>query len=335
MSRRTVLVTGANGFVGLHLCKWLLEAGYDVVAQTRNASSDKLNALSRIYSGLRIYRIEEINQSTDWSGVLNEVDYIVHLAAVAHRRGKVNDSVYDEVNTQGTIKLVKDAAASSSVKRLIFISTIGVHGNGATQVVNEVSPINPQTAYAKSKYRAECFIQEYLKDKPLDWCIMRPTLIYGAGNPGNMQRLFDLVAKRIPLPFASINSRRTFLCIDNLADAITRALGHPKASRSVFCMADSEIVTLNELLSQIALVLQIPLRNYKIPLGCLKMLGMAGDALAFATRKPVPFDTYSVDRMIGSLVVDNTKVRNTMEWTPPVTFPRGLQQVGKCYLKHE
>ena len=316
MERKLILITGATGFVGRHLCPELKKAGF------------KLRA---VYiepkppigwpEEMEWIKLDNIGPAADWNLALQGgVTHVAHLAAIAHRiaaKDQVADSIYDEVNHLGTAQLAKAVAQMPTVRRFFFMSSIGAVASLSDEVVNERTPCHPDTAYGRSKLSAEKAIQEIFSESQVDWCIFRPPLLYGPGNPGNMERLLKLLHLPLPLPLGSIRNRRTFLYVGNLVDAICVALEHPAAARQVFCVSDGEELSTTGLLRGLGRASSRSVRIFPFPMSGLRVLGAFGEWLNTlqATRlactvrlwksSVVPFR--STTRFFGKPVVGNRR----------------------------
>ena len=202
--KRRVLVTGATGFVGQNLCPVLLRAGW-VVRATWVHTEPQQN------DGIEWSRVDPLGPKTDWSAVLEGVDHVVHLAAVAHRVGalaELSEEEYDKANHLGTSCLAKEVRSNGSIKRLVFISSIGAVTGFMETPINKDTICQPDTSYGRSKLAGEMKIHQVLDGSETNWCILRPMLVHGPGNPGNMARLFKIVDTSIPLPLSALDSNR-------------------------------------------------------------------------------------------------------------------------------
>jgi len=316
-----VLVTGATGFVGQHLCNFLCTNGYTVYATYR-----KMKPVCP-HPNIKWFQIQNINIDTDWSRLLYNVEYVVHLAALAHQmgiRGQGRLAEFMTVNAEGTAQLAQ-AVAASTVKRLVFISSIGAVKSLSTEQITESTHCTPDTDYGKSKLAGEQRVQEILKNSQPDWCILRLPLVYGPGNPGNMARLLKLIRTGLPLPLGGIDNQRSFVYIGNLVEAIERCLWHPGASRRTFFASDREVVSIVELLTLLAKQANKPLRLFTAPGPLMNGVAVLGDLLSQAVGKSVGIDSYSLSRLLGSLYVDSTPLYEAIEWHPPFTLAQGLE----------
>src|SRR3989338_11042183 len=173
-TENTVLVTGANGFVGQALCGEMLRRGWQVSAAVR--------APCQLPVAVATVSVGAIDGETNWADALREVDVVIHLAARVH---VMEDMAADplaeflKVNTQGTANLARQAAAAG-VKRLVYVSSIKVNGEQTTetQPFIESGEPNPQDVYAVSKWQAEQALQEVTQETGLEIVIVRPPLVY-------------------------------------------------------------------------------------------------------------------------------------------------------------
>ncbi|TVQ48087.1 MAG: NAD-dependent epimerase/dehydratase family protein [Gloeocapsa sp. DLM2.Bin57] len=317
-----LLITGATGFIGSHLLPILKEQDYQITATSRQEIS--LNQVKMV-------QIEDIDGLTDWSQPLQGVDVVIHLAARAHILKDTAEDVEAEffrVNTQGTINLVKQAI-EVGVKHFILVSSIGAMGTLSQEKLNERSPCYPDTPYGRSKKAAEEGLIELAKQSTMAWTILRPTLVYGQGNPGNMERLIKLVKSGLPLPLGGINNRRSFLYVGNLVEAIAVIINNPQAFGEIFLLSDGQDVSTPELISYIAKYLEQPCQLLPLPSTLLSSLGWLGTSLESWTGKTLPINQTVIERLIGSLAVDNQYIQSTLGWTFPYTLEQGLEKTLK------
>jgi len=250
-----VLVTGATGFIGSHLCPELEQAGHKVIRAVRSA-------------------VGEMNGNTDWSSVVQSAEGAVHLAARVHR---MKDSAADplaafrEVNTAGTLNLARQAAAAG-VKRFIFISTI-----------KAVSP-DPDDAYGISKLEAEQGLLRISAETGMDAVIIRPPLVYGPGVGANFSRLMKLAGSGLPLPLASIHNRRSLVYIGNLCDLIMRCLEHSSAAGQTFSVSDDQDISTPDLLRLLAAAQHKKARLFPMPRKILHTAGRLSGRAAEVER---------------------------------------------------
>ena len=310
-----MLVTGAQGFVGLPLSTALVKLGYQVRCAVRG--SFHVNEEQEATS------VGDINGATDWANALVGVAVVIHLAARVHvMKETAADalSAYRKVNVEGTLNLAKQAALAG-VKRFIFISSIKVNGEGTTlgQPYHEQQTPAPLDAYGLSKYEAELALQQLAKDTGLEVVIIRPTLIYGPGVKANFRAMMRCLDLGIPLPLGSIHNQRSLLALDNLIDLIRLCIVHPAAANQTFLASDGVDLSTPELLTAMAEALGKPARLIKLPESLLMLGAKLVGQQAMAQR------------LCGSLQVDNAKARELLDWQPPVSVQEALLKVAVAY----
>jgi len=319
---KNILVTGATGFIGSYLLQILSQHKFHITAAVRKNLSHSLS------KPIRIVKVGNIDEKTDWQEALQGIDIVIHLAARAHI---INETIpnpeaeFIKVNTQGTANLVKQSI-QAGVKHFIFISSIGAMTTQSDRILTENSPCHPDSPYGRSKLQAEQALIELAKDSNMTWTILRPTLVYGLGNPGNMERLMKLIKRGLPLPFGAVKNRRSFVFVGNLVDAIITCLDHPNAANQIFLISDNQAVSTPQLIRLIAQQIQQPCQLLPVPTILLRFLGYLGDRVESITGKNLPFNTYNIDRLLGSLTVDSRYIQKTLNWQPPFTLEQGLAQ---------
>lgn len=320
---RRVLVTGATGFLGRALCRTLAGAGWTVRGTFHRVRPETGSSGVSEWHGIR-----SLEENIDWEPLLADVDCVVHAAAIAHRIDRsqdVSDSVYDLVNHRATA-LLASACKRSGIRRFVFVSSIGATADMSETLVDEETPCAPSTCYGRSKLAGERAISEILADGDCDWCILRPTLMYGPGNPGNMARLLRLIRLGIPIPFGAIQNRRSFLFVGNMVSAIQLGATATAASRQVFCVADDDVLSTPELIRAIGSATGRRIRMWAAPHSALAALGRLGDLVERATGRSPGFDSVSVRKLSGSLEVSTSRLKATCGWRPPFSLEEGLLQ---------
>lgn len=315
-AKQRILVTGATGFVGRSLCEKLLFNDFDLRGTVWTAEPP-----TNLQAGVQAASIESIGPETDWSVALSGVETVIHLAARVHVMDEICGdplTAYRLVNVAGTESLARQAAVQG-VKRLVFLSSVKVHGEETGIPYTEQLSPAPQDPYGVSKLEAEKVLHNIGAETGLEVVIIRPPLIYGPGVKANFLNLLKIVDKGLPLPLASITNARSLLYLGNLIDAIVRCIDHPQAAGQVFLVSDGEDVSTSELIRRVATALDRPARLLPFPPSLMRLAGkLTGKSMA-------------VDRLLGSLVIDSGKIRRELGWTPPYTMADGLAVTAKWY----
>jgi nucleoside-diphosphate-sugar epimerase len=318
---KSILITGSTGFIGRCLLPLLTKKDCQITTIVRqNIDPFNTNITNVVFVN--------IDGNTHWHETLQNIDIVIHLAARAHILNENTpnpEAEFFSVNTEGTKNLVKQSI-QAGVKHFIFISSVGAMASLSNQPLQENSPCHPDTPYGRSKLAAEQALISLASQSDMTWTILRPTLVYGPGNPGNMERLIKLVKKGLPLPFGRVNNCRSLVYVGNLVDAIITCLTHPNAKNQTFLISDGQDLSTPDLIRKIAYYLDRPCNLLPVPPSLLKVAGNLGDMGEKLLGRSLPLNTPTIDRLLGSLVVDSSKIRNTLNWQPPFTIDEGLQQ---------
>lgn len=307
------MVTGASGFVGQALCDECAQRGHEVVAALRTAQA---------FGGLATpVVVGDIAEQAEWREALQRIDVIVHLAARTSTSREGGDdalSAFRRVNTEATIALARQAA-QAGVKRFVFLSSAKVNGEltppGRAFTADD-DPA-PEDAYGISKLEAERALRSLCLETSMEFVVIRPPLVYGPGVRGNFQAMVRMLRRGVPLPLGAIHNRRSLIALDNLIDLIMICLVHPGAANQVFMAADGEDVSTSALLRKVAAAYGLPARLIPVPAGLLRLCATVLGKRAAA------------DRLLGSLVVDASKTRDTLGWMPVVSMDEQLKKMAR------
>lgn len=314
-----VMISGVNGFVGKALLKKLIFLNISVRGTVREIFFD-------CESNIEWAAVGDINGTTDWSLALKDIDVVVHCAARVHI---MNDhavdplSAFRKTNVDGTLNLSLQAARAG-VKRFIFLSTVKVNGESTDidKMFYEQDIPMPVDPYSISKWEAEQGLRSVSDATGMEIVIIRPPLIYGPDVKGNFQSLMRLAKTGLPLPFGGIQNRRSMLYVENLVDFIVTALDHSAAANETFFLSDNEDLSTKQLLQALRVSMGIPPHIFSIPMSFFYRIGR------FSRTSVV------VDRLCGSLRVDNSKAKKKLNWTVPFTVYEGLAKTAMYWLKH-
>jgi nucleoside-diphosphate-sugar epimerase len=294
-----VLVTGASGFLGSHLLPALVAQGYAVRASSRSPVE---------WPDVEWRQSPELDSDADWSALLRGASAVVHLAGRAHvlsGRNTAEDRLCHRINAEGTRRLAGQAA-EAGVKHFILLSSCHAVAEDAEEMLTRETKPRPASAYGRSKLAAEKALRDELEQTECGWTILRPPLVYGAGQRANFARLAELVRCGWPMPLAGVENRRSFLGVQNLADFVARpCLGHPVACRrKIYYPADAEDLSTPELLRLLARSMDVRARLFPVPRFVLQTAGCLPGFRALR-------------KLMASLFVDAATTNDELGWVPP------------------
>ncbi|MGM4921482.1 NAD-dependent epimerase/dehydratase family protein [Tardiphaga sp. 804_B3_N1_9] len=301
-----VLVTGASGFIGEALVTALVASGHRVRAASRQRANFPSGRVEWV-------QLPDLRGAVEWSSLLANVDVVVHLAGIAHRNGVHGDAI-DRVN-RGAVAALAAACQRHDVRRLIFMSSAGVHaGSTSKAAVIESHAPDPVTAYDRAKIAAERAVE----DSGAPYTILRPVVVYGAAAKANFALAVRLARLSLPLPFGALEIRRSLLAIDNLIAAVIFCLDGEATLNQTFLVADPEAITVS------AMFLELRRGLGRQP--CLVPVPPAFfERLLRIVGRP---DIWG--RIGQEFVVDSTKLQNA-GFRPLVLTEEGLRAVGAFY----
>lgn len=311
--KMNVLITGCHGFVGTNL----------------------INALKvdhTIY-GLDIVSPEDegILQTFSWKdlneGVLPKMDVVIHLAGKAHdTKNESEAGVYFEINT-GLTKKIYDYYLKSSATKFIFFSSVKAAAESVQgAVLTEKVVPRPKGPYGESKIAAEAYIQA---NRPLDAgksvYILRPCMIHGPGNKGNLNLLYKVVSKGIPWPLGAYENRRSFTSIDNLCFVIKELLSKDIPS-GIYNIGDDEALSTNELIEVMCKSMNKKSRIWKLNRRLMEGCARIGTMIHF------PLNSERLRKLTENYVVSNEKIKKALQIEKmPVTAKEGMEKTFRSF----
>jgi len=321
---KKIFVTGAYGFIGKSICETLVLNDKTVIGIVRNLD------LSRNLDKVTYLPVGDIGLETNLKDTLVGIDCVIHCAGKIPDRNKIeNDQLkaYHLANVEGT-KQIALQAVDAGAKRLIFLSSIKVNGENTydnCNVTNKIDYIkkifthndiaSPEDLYAKSKLQAEKVLWEISSRTGLEVVVVRLPLVYGYGAKGNLASLIKIVRSGIPLPLSFVKNQRSMIGIDNLVDLLVQCIDHPKASGKTFLASDGEDLSTPELIKLIASSIGRRANLFPLPIFMLKFLGSV-----FGRSE-------EINRLVGSLRIDNSYTKEILNWTPPISIEEGIRRM--------
>ncbi|MFA9189687.1 NAD-dependent epimerase/dehydratase family protein [Flavobacterium magnesitis] len=296
--KKNILITGASGFVGTNLQLYLNEFY-------------SLSTMSSRYIPNQVFNINS--------------DALIHLAGKAHDLKKVSrPQYYYEANFELT-KQLYDAFLNSEATIFIFMSTVKAVADEVKGILSEDKVPNPKTHYGIAKLQAEQYILS--KDLPEGKrvYILRPCMIHGPGNKGNLNLLYQLVAKGLPWPLGAFENQRSFLSIENLCFIVKELLDNAAIPSGVYQVADDESLSTNELIQLLGTSLGKTTRIWKIPYHCIKGISKIGDCLS------LPLNSERLQKLTENYVVSNEKIKKAINKELPISTKEGLKRTFRSF----
>ncbi len=298
-----LLITGVHGFVGSNLVVSLKEQytiyGLDIVS----------------------FQKEGLLKTYAWSdlGRIPPVDIVIHLAGKAHdTKNQTNAQTYFDINT-GLTKTIFDWFCTSGAKKFIFFSSVKAAADKLdNHVLTEDVVPNPKGSYGESKIAAEKYILEQNTVTGKLVYILRPCMIHGPGNKGNLNLLYNFVKKGIPYPLGSFENRRSFTSIDNLCYVIAQLIEKDIPS-GIYNVCDDENLSTNEIISMMAKTMSNPFRIWKCNKLLVKICAKIGTILH------LPLTNERLQKLTENYVVSNAKLKRALGLKKmPISASEGL-----------
>jgi nucleoside-diphosphate-sugar epimerase len=288
-----IFITGATGFVGPHLLK-------------------HLNAQSYLIKGINL-------RNPNWYSELDaDVSTIIHLAGKAHDLKKVtNPHEYYEANFELT-KQVFDSFLLSDASVFIFMSSVKATADEVKDILTEENSPNPKTHYGISKFQAESYILNQQLPEGKRVYILRPCMIHGPGNQGNLNLLYKLTSRGIPWPLGAFDNKRSFCSIDNLMFVIKELIERDDIPSGVYNVSDDIALSTNEVISILAESQNRKPKICNISKGLIEYAAKIGNVLK------LPLNEERLQKLTDSYVVSNQKIKTAIGKPLPVSSREGL-----------
>jgi nucleoside-diphosphate-sugar epimerase len=297
-----ILITGSTGFVGVNLHQYLL----------------------RVDIESKLFCLRNLN----WNSEINlDAKSIVHLAGKAHDvKNSFNPEDYFEVNTRLTQELF-DVFLVSNCRDFIFFSSIKAVTDQTNSIVTEEMEANPKTNYGQSKLHAEQYILSKSLPQGKRVFIIRPSMIHGPGNRGNLNLLYQLVSKGFPWPLGAFQNQRSFCSIDNVCYVIQQILEREDIPSGIYNLADDESLSTNELIRIIAVTIDKKPKILTVSKKIIYAIARLGDILK------LPLNTERLDKLTENFMVSNLKIKTALGIEKlPISAKSGLVKTIESFI---
>lgn len=305
--KNKILITGITGFVGVNLKKYL-EHKFSILGISRIKDNQTIS-----------YQDLDIKQ-------LNDTKAFIHLAGKAHDLKKTSkDNEYFEVNTELTKKLFNQFL-ENKCEVFIYMSSVKAVADEVLTILEEDVVPNPVTVYGKSKLAAEEYILSQKLPNNKRVYILRPCMIHGPNNKGNLNLLYSFVSKGIPYPFGKYENKRSFLSVENLCFVIKELIENPIKS-GIYNVADDDALSTKELVKTIGQATNKKVNIWNLPKSIINLIAKVGDIL------PLPINTERVQKLTENYVVSNNKIKKQLNKEFPLNVKQGITITIKSFKK--
>ena len=319
-----IVVTGATGFIGRHLCTSLASKGNNVVAITRRRNQ-------ALEQGIEFAVVDDLLDRPAIRGAVANATAVVHLAARVHAKPEGHGDPNSEchrVNVDGTVALLEESIAAG-VKTFVYISSVKAVAGVSDSILTAATPPAPVDAYGVSKLEAERRVRAMATAVGIAAPILRLPNVYGPGMKANMSLLFWAVNRGLPLPLGLIRNRRSFAYVGNAVEGIERLLASPAAAHGTFYVSDGEDLSSPQLVRKVAAALGSPLRLLPVPPAAFAAAFKIGGLLSRIA--PFHLTGDSLSAVLGSLFVDSSSLRDTTGFNAPFSVDKGMSLTAEWY----
>ncbi|TRX50238.1 NAD-dependent epimerase/dehydratase family protein [Fulvivirga sp. M361] len=297
-----ILITGITGFIGSNLYHYL---------KTKTHDEHEINfyALTRDRDKVEgQFRDNNIHIFTKVDSALIDqykIEVIIHLAGIAHDlSGIYKDNDYERVNYGLSKHLYDEFIASDTARKFIYLSSVKALADRAMQVLTEEQMADPKTAYGKSKLKAENYISSIKTDGKKTY-VLRPSMVYGPGNKGNLNLLYNLIKKGYPYPLGAFYNKRSFLSVNNLNFVMSQIIAKEIPEGDYNCADGSDISTI-ELVKLIGMTINKPARILKINKKMILQISKIGTLLR------LPLNENTLKKLVENYQVSTDKLLNVL-----------------------
>lgn len=316
---KEILITGISGFIGSNLKDYLKKDPHMHISGASRSRSkiEYLKAgIKEIYSNKQLFKKRP------------GFDVYIHLSGkVYNARDKKNEKEYYKANYEMTKRFIDLFSSDKRAKSFIFLSTIHVLTENPKVVLDESYPPKPFTPYGKSKFKAENYIQEHCPpDK--NYYILRPSMIHGPGNKGNLNLLYKLVSLGIPYPVGAYNNKRSFVSIENLCFIIKEII-QQEIEPGLYHVADDNPTYTHDLVKMIAETTGKKGRTWDVSPRVLNAFAKIGNVIPFFINE------HRLNKLTGDFIVSNSKIKKALGKPLPIQADEGLIKTLKSLSKKD
>ncbi len=319
---RTVLVTGATGFIGRHVVAALAAKDAQVVTLARSEARFRGDTHLSVRSG-------DLLDHASLQGVAAGVDTVLHLAGYAHAES-ADDGAHAElhwrITAEGTRAMLREARAAG-VRRFVFVSSVKAAGEGGPACIDESVRSTPASDYGRAKLAAEELVLAAGRESGMQVCVLRLPLVYGPDNKGNIPRMAAAIARgRFP-PLPETRNRRSMVHVEDVVQALVLAATRPEANGRVYYVTDGVVYSTRQIYDAIRAALDLPPPRMRIPRWCLHGAARLGDLVQWLMRWHTPLNSDTLEKLLGSAWYSSARIEQELGYRPTRTLADALPEI--------
>ncbi len=337
---KTVLITGATGFIGRHLANALRERNVEIRAVVRDVSRVSVLWPDDSVAGITC----DLSQAGNLDDACDGADTIFHLAshsdtpdgpkAAREPKGLALDrqDLHYKTTVDGT-RVLLDAAVRAGVKRFIFFSSVKVFGERGAVCVDESSDPEPLTPYGRAKFVAEKLVLDAGRRHALHVCVLRLPLVYGSGVKGNLDRMIEATAHAGFPPLPETGNKRSLVHGEDVVEAALLAAEDPRANGQIYIVTDDRAYSTRQIYSLICHALGKQVPRWSMPASAFRTVATVGDLVSRVGRRPFPLNSDALQKLLGSAWYSSEKIRKELGYRPSRTLESALGEMVREYRK--
>ncbi len=325
----SALVTGANGFIGLHLVRRLETIGIRV--NVLDKKSDKLRLVSKanIFEG-EIFDNELVKKA------VKDVEVVFHLIGKTHdfSNAKENTEDFFKINVEGT-RNVLNSCIESKIRHFVFFSSVKTMAEVSEYILDETCIPHPTTPYGVTKLLAEKLVEEYGKKYGFKTTSIRLPLVYGPGNKGNIFKVIDSIDRSRFVLMGKGENKRSMVYVGNAVDAAIAAAGREEEVDKVYIVTDGIDYTVRELYETIAESLGKRTLSFHVPISIAKGLAWLGDLGGHIIRRSLPFNSETLNKLANPFFFSSTKIQQDLGFSAKYSLFNTIDETIGWYKQYK
>lgn len=311
------LVSGATGFIGQRTFRNLNAAGVECRGIARNSV-----AIGNVV-------IADLADKKTLTAACDGVERVFHCAGHAHAFESLSDAdiaLHWKVNFEGTRNLV-EAAGRAGVRRFVFLSSVKAMAEPGEALADEDFPGQPDTAYGQAKRAAEDAVLQAGRRYGMHVVNLRLAMVYGAGGRGNLERMGRFVLRGLFPPLPETGNHRSLVHVDDVVAAMRIVADDDRADGRTYIVASHEAPSGRELFDALREALGKPRCAWAVPVMGLRLAARLGDGLESITRRRLPLDSETLERLLGSAWYSPARIGREVGWRAKVSLADGLREI--------